>query len=107
MSLKDRKNKDLNKIVSSFREAETLKELPTVLIPIWQIKLRQRFGINVDREIASYVVLATHEQGTWKRQRAIRKIEKLLEERGMSREESIRRAREIVEMAVSNSDVSP
>ncbi|MCL4334952.1 MAG: hypothetical protein M1402_02510 [Candidatus Thermoplasmatota archaeon] len=107
MSFRDRKRKDINKIVSSFREAETLRELPTVLIPIWQIKLRQRFGINVDREIASYVVLATHEQGTWKRQRAIRKIEKLLEERGMSREESVRKAREIVEMAVSNSDVSP
>ena len=41
-------------------------------------KIRERFGINVDREIAEYIVLAVHENGTWKRQRAVRKIEKIL-----------------------------
>ncbi|GEM_PF-1555429 len=97
--------KSLNKIISSYREAETLRDLPSVLIPVWQVKLRERFGINVDREIAMYIVLATHEEGTWKRQRAVRKIEKLLLSRGMNKEESMRRAREIVEMAVSSHDV--
>lgn len=106
MVSRPRKDRNINDIISSFREAETLKELPTVLIPVWQIKLRERFGINVDREIASYIVLATHEQGTWKRQRAIKKIEKLLVTRGMSRDESVRRAREIVEMAVSTKNTT-
>lgn len=104
MGQRQGKDKNLNTLISSFREAETLKELPTVLIPVWQIKLRERFGINVDREIASYIVLATHEQGTWKRQRAMKKIEKLLFSRGFSKDESVRKAREIVEMAVSNAN---
>ncbi len=106
MVSRPKRAKNINDLISSFREAETLKELPTVLIPVWQIKLRERFGINVDREIASYIVLATHEQGTWKRQRAIRKIEKLLVGRGMNKEESSRKAREIVEMAVSTNNTS-
>ncbi len=106
MVSRPKKDRNINAMISSFREAETLKELPTVLIPVWQIKLRERFGINVDREIASYIVLATHEQGTWKRQRAIRKIEKLLVSRGMSKSDSIRKAREIVEMAVSTTNSS-
>ncbi len=79
---------NINKIINKARLNNSLRDLPSVLVPVWQIKIRERFGINVDREIAEYIVLAAHESGTWKRQRAIRKIEKLLIERGGDKTES-------------------
>ena len=71
MKPKEQTEKSLEQIVRERREAESLRDIPKVLIPVWQIKLRERFGINVDREIAAYVVMATHENGTWKRQRLV------------------------------------
>jgi hypothetical protein len=103
MKPKDQTEKSLEQIVRERREAESLRDIPKVLIPVWQIKLRERFGINVDREIAAYVVMATHENGTWKRQRATRKIQKILIERGVPKEESLKRAKEIVDLSVGNS----
>ncbi|MEM0132213.1 hypothetical protein [Acidiplasma sp.] len=93
---------NINKIINRTRLNNSLRDLPSVLVPVWQIKIRERFGINVDREIAEYIVLAAHESGTWKRQRAIRKIEKLLIERGGDKTESYNIAKNIVEMAVGN-----
>jgi len=93
---------NINKIINKTRLNNSLRDLPSVLVPVWQIKIRERFGINVDREIAEYIVLAAHESGTWKRQRAIRKIEKLLIERGGDKTESYNIAKNIVEMAVGN-----
>ncbi|PYB67770.1 MULTISPECIES: hypothetical protein [unclassified Thermoplasma] len=92
------RRKDINSIVSERRRE--LRDLPTVLVPVWQIKIRERFGINVDREIAKYIVLAAHENGTWKRQRATRKIERLLIERGESKENSARIAKEIIDLVI-------
>lgn len=92
------RRKDINSIVSERRKE--LRDLPTVLVPVWQIKIRERFGINVDREIAKYIVLAAHENGTWKRQRATRKIEKLLMERGESKENSAKIAKEIIDLVI-------
>ncbi|KAA8921902.1 hypothetical protein [Thermoplasma sp.] len=92
------RRKDINSIVSEKRRE--LRDLPTVLVPVWQIKIRERFGINVDREIAKYIVLAAHENGTWKRQRATRKIEKLLMDRGESKENSARIAKEIIDLVI-------
>ncbi|MFG1519457.1 MAG: hypothetical protein AAE977_03125 [Thermoplasmataceae archaeon] len=94
------KGRSLDRLIQEKRRSYELKTIPEVLIPVWQIKLRERFGINVDREIASYVVMAAHEQGTWKRYRAIKRIEKLLRARGESPERSSRLAREIVEISV-------
>ncbi|AAT43304.1 hypothetical protein [Picrophilus oshimae] len=93
---------DINKIIESYRNKNPLKDIPTVLVPVWQIKIKERFGINVDREIAEYIVLAAHESGTWKKQRAIRKIEQILITRGENRENAKKMARNIVEMAVGN-----
>jgi hypothetical protein len=101
-SLKPRTNANLNKIIEERRESSNLREIPHVLIPVWQIKIRERFGINVDREIAEYIVLAAHERGTWRRQRAIRKIEKIFISRGETREESAKKAREVVDLAVGS-----
>lgn len=97
-----KRREDINRIISERRRESTLKDIPTVLIPVWQMKIRERFGINVDREIAEYVVLAAHEKGTWKKQRAIRKIEKILVSRGESKETSVRMANDIVQLAVGN-----
>jgi hypothetical protein len=94
------RGKNLDKIIQEKRRVYEMKTIPEVLIPVWQIKLRERFGINVDREIASYVVMAAHEQGTWKRHRAIKRIEELLRARGETKDRSSRLAREIVEISV-------
>ena len=102
MTDKDQKGKNLQDTIREKRASESLRELPTVLIPVWQIKLRERFGINVDREIAAYVVMATHEHGTWKRQRAMRKIQKIFMQRGMDSIESMKKAKEIVDLSVEN-----
>jgi hypothetical protein len=91
--------KNLNEIIRENRES-VLKDLPPVLVPVWQIKIRERFGISVDREIAEYIVLAAHEKGTWKKQRAARKIEKILNRRGIGKEESIKMALDIVDLVV-------
>ncbi len=93
---------DINKIIESYRNKNPLKDIPTVLVPVWQIKIKERFGINVDREIAEYIVLAAHESGTWKKQRAIRKIEQILITRGENKENAKKMAKNIVEMAVGN-----
>ncbi|WP_337860227.1 hypothetical protein [Ferroplasma sp.] len=90
---------NINKIINKTRN-NTLRDIPGVLVPVWQIKIRERFGINVDREIAEYIVLAVHENGTWKRQRAARKIEKILVERGNEVPVAKRLAKNILEMAV-------
>jgi hypothetical protein len=94
------RRKDPNKIIAQRRESNNLRNIPDILIPIWQIKIRERFGIDVDREIARYIVLAAHEEGTWKKQRAIRKIEDILRSRGMSRETSKKVAVDVIKMAI-------
>ncbi|GGM77762.1 hypothetical protein GCM10007108_14910 [Thermogymnomonas acidicola] len=93
---------DINSIIERRREKENLREIPSVLVPVWQIKIMERFGINVDREVAEYIVLAAHEKGTWKRQRAIRKLERIFQARGDSREESARKAEEVIRLAVGD-----
>ena len=95
-----RKRNDINSVISQIRKENELKDIPNVLVPLWQLKIRERFAINLDREIAEYVVLAAHERGTWKKQRAIRKIEKILVGRGETSESSSKIANEIVQLAV-------
>ncbi|MCL5888751.1 MAG: hypothetical protein M1597_02175 [Candidatus Thermoplasmatota archaeon] len=94
------RRKDPNKVIAQRREGNNLRNIPDILIPIWQIKIRERFGIDVDREIARYIVLAAHEEGTWKKQRAVRKIEDILRARGMSRDASTKVAVDVIKMAI-------
>lgn len=103
MPSKLRKRNDINSVISQIRKENELKDIPGVLVPLWQLKIRERFGINLDREIAEYVVLAAHERGTWKKQRAIRKIEKILQGRGETKENSYKIANDIVQLAVGQS----
>lgn len=95
------KRKDVNKIIAARRESNNLRNIPEILVPLWQVKIRERFGIDIDREIAKYIVLAAHEEGTWKKQRAIRKIQLLLRERGISDDNSERMASDVIKMAIS------
>jgi hypothetical protein len=95
------KRKDVNKIIAARRESNNLRNIPEILVPLWQVKIRERFGIDIDREIAKYIVLAAHEEGTWKKQRAIRKIQSLLRERGISDDNSERMASDVIKMAIS------
>ena len=95
-------SKDINDIIEARRNSDNLRDIPNILVPVWQLKIRERFGINIDREVAEYIVLAAHERGTWRRQRATRKIEKLLISRGLSSEESASEARLIIDLAIGN-----
>ncbi|MCL5437945.1 MAG: hypothetical protein M1148_01955 [Candidatus Thermoplasmatota archaeon] len=97
--------RSIDRIIHDTRRASVLRELPHVLIPVWQIKLRERFGINVDREIAAYVVLAAHESGTWKKHRAIKRIEHLMISRGETPLKSRELAQEIIKMATGTVEV--
>ncbi|MCL4329315.1 MAG: hypothetical protein M1151_03225 [Candidatus Thermoplasmatota archaeon] len=101
---REKRTSNVDRIIYRKRQENVLKDIPAVLVPVWQIKLQERFGINVDREIASYVVLAAHERGTWKKHRAIKRIEKLLISRGETPEVSIEMAKKIVSMAVGASE---
>lgn len=97
----------VDRIVAKRRESNNLRNIPDVLVPLWQVKIRERFGINIDREIARYIVMAAHEEGTWKKQRAMQKIEAILIERGMSKEDSLRISRNVINIVVgggNNSD---
>jgi len=82
-----------------------LCDIPPVLVPVWQLKIRERFGINIDKEIAQYIVLAAHERGTWKKQRAIKKIEKLFMQRGIDVDSSAKMAKDVINLIISNNTV--
>jgi len=103
MPLPSKRKDDLNRFIRERRHESVLGDIPNVLVPVWQIKIRERFGISVDREIAEYIVLAAHEKGTWKKQRAIRKIEKIFLNRGESPDDSRRMANDVVNLAVGSS----
>ncbi len=99
-----KKNSDYNKIIAE-RRRNSLCDIPPVLVPVWQLKIRERFGINVDKEIAQYIVLAAHERGTWKKQRAIKKIEKLFMQRGIDVDSSAKMAKDVINLIISSNTV--
>ena len=99
-----KKNSDYNKIIAE-RRRNSLCDIPPVLVPVWQLKIRERFGISVDKEIAQYIVLAAHERGTWKKQRAIKKIEKLFMQRGIDADSSAKMAKDVINLIISNNAV--
>ena len=99
-----KKNSDYNKIIAE-RRRNSLCDIPPVLVPVWQLKIRERFGINVDKEIAQYIVLAAHERGAWKKQRAIKKIEKLFMQRGIDVDSSAKMAKDVINLIISNNTV--
>ncbi len=70
--------------------------VPYVLIPLWQMKLRERYGIEVDRDIARILVEARYSETTWKWQRALKKLVSELSKKGLSRDHAVSLARALV-----------
>ncbi|AGB04275.1 hypothetical protein AciM339_0386 [Aciduliprofundum sp. MAR08-339] len=58
--------------------------VPYVLIPLWQLKLREKYGIEVDKEIVRILVEARYSKSTWKWRRAMKKVAEELKNRGIS-----------------------
>ncbi len=58
--------------------------VPYVLIPLWQIRLREKYGIEVDRDIVRILVEARYSKSTWKWHRAMKRVAEELKKRGIS-----------------------
>ena len=70
--------------------------IPHVLIPLWQMKLREIYGIEVDREIIKIALEEKYSRSTWKWSRAVKRIEDILTIRGISRENATKIAKSVV-----------
>ena len=58
--------------------------VPYVLIPLWQLKLRERYGIEVDKDIVKILVEARYSKSTWKWHRTVKRVAEELIKRGIS-----------------------
>lgn len=70
--------------------------VPSFLIKLWQIRIKENFGLEVDSDIAEVIVKIVHERSTWKTSRAEKYITALLKMKGDSKEEAEREAKELV-----------
>ncbi|MCL4447497.1 MAG: hypothetical protein M0Z77_03545 [Thermoplasmatales archaeon] len=70
--------------------------VPRFLIKLWQIRIKEKFGLEVDSDIAEVIVKIVHERSTWKLSRAEKYITALLKLKGESKEEAERDARDLV-----------
>lgn len=72
--------------------------VPSFLIKIWQIRIKEKFGLEVDSDIAEVLIKIIHERSTWKTSRAEKYITMLLRAKGEKKEEAEKRARELVKI---------
>ncbi|HHF09865.1 MAG TPA: hypothetical protein ENL32_02075 [Methanomicrobia archaeon] len=70
--------------------------VPYVLIPLWQMKLRERYGVEIDEEIIKILITARYEKTTWKWQRTIKKVAEELHKRGFSKSHAYTLAKSLV-----------
>jgi fructosamine-3-kinase len=70
--------------------------VPRFLIKLWQIRIKEKFGLEVDSDIAEVIVKIVHERSTWKVTRAEKYISALLRLKGETKEEAEKEARELV-----------
>lgn len=70
--------------------------VPRFLIKLWQIRIKEKFGLEVDNDIAEVIVKIIHERSTWKLSRAEKYIIALLLLKGMSKKEAGKEARKII-----------
>ncbi len=75
--------------------------VPYVLIPLWQVRLREKYGIEVDRDIVRILVEARYSRSTWKWHRAVKRISEELKKRGISAAHASQLAHKLVK-AVAN-----
>lgn len=70
--------------------------VPRFLIKLWQIRIKEKFGLEVDSDIAEVIVKIVHERSTWKVSRAQKYIVALLKLKGESVEQAEKDAKELV-----------
>jgi fructosamine-3-kinase len=70
--------------------------VPRFLIKLWQIRIKEKFGLEVDSDIAEIIVKIVHERSTWKTSRAEKYITALLRMKGESKEQAEKEARDLV-----------
>ena len=75
--------------------------VPHVLIPLWQLKLRETYGIEVDRDIVLILMQARYSRSTWKWHRAIKRISEELKKRGISAAHATQLAHKLVRAVAS------
>ena len=74
--------------------------VPDFAVSLWQIEFRERYGIDVDRDVARVILQTRYSEGTWKWKNAIMKIEEILITKGVSREHAIALAKNLVDLAL-------
>ncbi len=70
--------------------------VPRFLIKLWQIRIKEKFGMEVDSDIAEVIVKIVHEKSTWKTSRAEKYISALLKSKGEPKDQAEKDARELV-----------
>ena len=70
--------------------------VPRFLIKLWPIRIKEKFGLEVDSDIAEVIVKIVHERSTWKLSRAEKYITALLKLKGESKEAAEKEAKELV-----------
>jgi len=74
--------------------------VPYVLIPLWQMKLRERYGIEIDEDIVKILITARYTKSTWKWQRTVKKVAEELSKRGFSKAHAYSFAKNLVSAVV-------
>ncbi|MCL4413093.1 MAG: hypothetical protein M1526_07060 [Candidatus Thermoplasmatota archaeon] len=70
--------------------------VPGFLIKLWQIRIKEKFGVEVDSDIAEVIVKIVHERSTWKTSRAEKYIAALLKAKGEPKERAENEAKDLV-----------
>ncbi len=74
--------------------------VPYILIPLWQMKLREIYGIEIDKDIVRILVDARYSKSTWKWQRTVKKVTEELAKRGFSRKHAYLLAKNLVSAVI-------
>ena len=74
--------------------------VPDFVVSLWRIEFREKYGIDLDADVARVILQTKYEESTWKWRRAVKRIEELLISKGRSRENAMQFARHIVDLAL-------
>jgi len=74
--------------------------IPDFAVTLWRIKFRDMHGIDLDHDVAKIILQTKYEESTWKWKRAIKRIEKVLVDKGLSKDHAIKLANHFVNLAL-------
>ncbi len=74
--------------------------IPDFAVSLWRIKFRDRYGIDLDPDVARVILQTKYEESTWKWRRAVKHIEEILVNKGFSRDHAVKFARHVVDLAL-------